>query len=42
MNEYFFWLRADYFCKHLIGDYSQSVDIEELNREVEMSNGKKR
>jgi dipeptidyl aminopeptidase/acylaminoacyl peptidase len=22
MNEYFFWLRADYFCKHLIGDYS--------------------
>jgi dipeptidyl aminopeptidase/acylaminoacyl peptidase len=36
MDEYFFWLRADYFCKHLIGDYSQEVDIEELNREVEM------
>lgn len=35
MNEYFFWLRADYFCKHLIGDYSQDVDIVELNREVE-------
>jgi len=35
MNEYFFWLRADYFCKHLIGDYSQEVDILELNREVE-------
>ncbi len=35
MNEYFFWLRADYFCKHLIGDYSQDVDILELNREVE-------
>jgi dipeptidyl-peptidase-4 len=36
MDEYFFWLRADYFCKYLIGDYSQDVDIEELNREVEM------
>ncbi len=35
MNEYFFWLRADYFCKHLIGDYSQDVDILELNREIE-------
>jgi dipeptidyl aminopeptidase/acylaminoacyl peptidase len=35
MNEYFFWLRADYFCKHLIGDYSQDVDIVELNREIE-------
>ncbi len=41
MNEYFFWLRSDYFCKHLIGDYSQDVDIEELNREQEMS-GRKR
>ncbi len=41
MNEYFFWLRSDYFCKHLIGDYSQSVNIEELNREVEMSDKKK-
>ena len=35
MNEYFFWLRSDYFCKHLIGDYSQSVDIKELNNEIE-------
>lgn len=42
MNEYFFWLRADYFCKHLIGDYSQEVDIKELNREIEMTNGKRR
>ena len=41
MNEYFFWLRSDYFCKHLIGDFSQDVDIEELNREEEKS-GKKR
>ena len=42
MNEYFFWLRADYFCKHLIGDYSQDVDIEELNREEEKSGNKRR
>jgi len=42
MNEYFFWIRADYFCKHLIGDYSQDVDIEELNREEEKSGNKKR
>jgi len=42
MNEYFFWLRADYFCKHLIGDYSQDVDIEELNREEEKSDNKRR
>ncbi|MDH4217315.1 MAG: DPP IV N-terminal domain-containing protein [Candidatus Aminicenantes bacterium] len=42
MDEYFFWLRADYFCKHLIGDYSQDVDIEELNREMEMTGEKKK
>jgi dipeptidyl-peptidase-4 len=42
MNEYFFWLRADYFCKHLIGDSSQDVDIEELNREMEMSGKEKK
>jgi len=37
ISEYFFWLRADCFCKHLIGDYSQSVDIDEINRDIEMS-----
>ena len=42
MSEYFFWIRADYFCKHLIGDYSQDVDIEELNREEEKSGNRKR
>jgi len=40
MNDYFFWQRADYFCKHLIGDYVDSVDIVELNREKEMSGDK--
>ncbi|MGB2763319.1 MAG: DPP IV N-terminal domain-containing protein [Candidatus Aminicenantaceae bacterium] len=42
MNDYWFWIRADYFCKHLIGDYSQSVDMTELNREKEMTGNKKR
>jgi len=35
MNEYFFWLRGDYFCKHLIGDYADQVDIIEIIREKE-------
>lgn len=35
MTEYFFWLRSDYFCKHLIGDFSWNVDITEMNNEVE-------
>ncbi|GAB5551168.1 MAG: DPP IV N-terminal domain-containing protein [Saprospiraceae bacterium] len=39
MNEYFFWLRADYFVKHLIGDYesSSSTDITEMNRDKAMN-----
>lgn len=37
MNEYFFWLRGDYFCKHLINDFTDNVDIIEMNREKEMS-----
>lgn len=39
---YFFWLRADYFVKHLLGDHSQPVDIVELNREKEQSTDKVR
>lgn len=34
-TNYFFWVRADYFCKHLIGDMAESVDLVELNRERE-------
>lgn len=41
MNSYFFWIRADYFCKHLIGDYETSVDINELNVEKEQAGDKK-
>ncbi len=41
MNDYWFWIRADYFAKHLLGDFSQTVDLIELQREWEQS-GEKR
>jgi len=41
MSEYFFWRKADYFVQHLLGDYSQPVDILEMTREIEM-NGKRK
>ena len=41
-SEYFFWLKADYFCKHLIGDYSISTDIFEMRREHKMTPSKAR
>jgi dipeptidyl aminopeptidase/acylaminoacyl peptidase len=34
-TNYVFWLRADYFAKHLLGDFGQGVDIVELTREQE-------
>ncbi len=40
MSDYWFWIRADYFCKHLIGDFSQNVDMIELNRDQEMTDAK--
>jgi len=33
MGDYWFWLRADYFVEHLLGDEPQEVDIEPLQRE---------
>jgi dipeptidyl aminopeptidase/acylaminoacyl peptidase len=41
MNDYWFWIRADYFVRHLLGDYSQTVDLVELQREKEKSGEKK-
>jgi dipeptidyl-peptidase-4 len=35
MTEYFFWKMCDYFCRYLLGDDSQPVDMEEMNREIE-------
>ncbi len=41
-NEYNFWLTADYFAKHLIGDYSISTDIFEMRREHKLNPGNSR
>ena len=32
--DYFSWVRMDYFCKYLLGDFDQNVDMWELNRET--------
>ncbi|HEY3380501.1 MAG TPA: DPP IV N-terminal domain-containing protein [Vicinamibacterales bacterium] len=39
---YFNWLRGDYFCRHLLGQAADSVDLVELNREKEQAGDKKR
>jgi len=39
MGDYWFWLRAEYFVKHLLGDERFSADIMELNNEREQSGG---
>ena len=33
MSDYWFWLRAEYFVKHLLGDHRWDVDITQLNNE---------
>ncbi len=40
MGDYWFWFRADYFAKWLLGDFSQTVDLIELQREKEQKGGK--
>jgi len=40
-SAYFNWIRSDYFCKHLLGQAADSVDIVELNREKEQVGDKK-
>jgi dipeptidyl-peptidase-4 len=42
MQEYFFWGLVDYYSKWLLGDFSQPVDIIEMNREIEQTGGAKR
>ena len=38
MTEYFYWRMADYFTQYLMGDKTdRTVDIEEMNREIEQS-----
>ena len=33
MSDYWFWLRAEYFVKHLLGDARWNVDITQLQGE---------
>ncbi len=40
MSDYWTWFRADYFCKWLLGDFSQTVDMWELNKDKEQSGAK--
>jgi len=39
MGNYWFWLRAEYFAQHLLGDDRKAVDIMELNNVQEQSGG---
>ena len=39
---YFFWVRADYFCRWLLGDFDQSVDLTEVDAQPEPRNAARR
>ncbi|HEX7486414.1 MAG TPA: DPP IV N-terminal domain-containing protein [Vicinamibacterales bacterium] len=41
MNDYFFWVRADYFAQHLLGSSADTVDLIELSRETPQVGAKK-
>ena len=36
---YFFWVRADYFCRWLLGDFDQRVDMTEVDPQPTPVNG---
>ena len=40
-SAYFNWVRSDYFCRYLLGQSADSVDIVELNKEKEQTGDKK-
>jgi len=40
-SAYFNWVRSDYFCRYLLGQSADSVDIVELNKEKEQSGDKR-
>ncbi len=42
MRNYWFWLRAEYFVEHLLGDTRELADITELNNEQEQTRGGRR
>jgi len=40
LADYFFWIRADYFCRWLLGDWETGIDITQLNVEKEQAGAK--
>jgi dipeptidyl aminopeptidase/acylaminoacyl peptidase len=40
MRDYWFWLRAEYFVKHLLGDERDNANIVELDNEREQTGGR--
>ena len=40
MSDYWFWLRAEYFVRHLLGDTRWDVNIAELNNERAQTGGR--
>ena len=42
MQEFFFWNLVDYYSKWLLGDFSQPIDMVEMNRDMEQSGTKRR
>ncbi len=40
MGNYWFWMQAEYFAKHLLGDDRTAADIWEINNETEQSGGR--
>jgi dipeptidyl-peptidase-4 len=40
LADYFFWIRADYFCRWLLGDWETGIDIPQLNVEKEQVGAK--
>ncbi|MGD9977759.1 MAG: DPP IV N-terminal domain-containing protein [Bacteroidales bacterium] len=35
MTEYYFWLMGDYFCRYLLGNFPDEVDMPQMNNEAE-------
>ena len=40
MGNYWFWMQAEYFAKHLLGDERTAADVIEINNEPEQSGGR--
>jgi dipeptidyl aminopeptidase/acylaminoacyl peptidase len=40
MGNYWFWMQAEYFAKHLLGDERTAADVWEINNEREQSGGR--